>query len=120
MVYDVSARLDNLGSRMKELHDNSLTYSRSSTDCTVDNFTPEKTDSDILMALGIAVVNEVWQDFVFDLADLATLSPAYPKSGDSIVWGTRTFRVMAIGNEVFKFTTSSRKRIRVHAKQIDG
>lgn len=118
MVYDVSTRLDRLGTRMKELFDNSLTYSREAVDITITNFTPEKTDVDILMAMGIAVVNEKWQDFVFDTADLSVLDPAEPRRGDRIVWESLTYEVFPIGDEPFKFTTSSRARVRVHAKQI--
>lgn len=121
MVYDISTRLDRLGTRMKELHNNSLTYTRSGeTPITITNFTPEKCDVDQLIALGIAIMNEKWQDFVFDLADLATLTTTEPRTGDKITWGTLTFQVTAINDEVFKYTTSSRTRIRVHAKQVSS
>ena len=119
MTYDFSTRLDRVGERMQELHDNSLTYSRSGElDLTITNFTPEKADVDQLIALGIVVVNEKWQDFVFDVADMSTWTIPEPRTGDKIVWGTLTFQVTSIGDETFKYTTSTRKRVRVHSKQV--
>lgn len=120
MTYDFSTRLDINGTRMQELHSNMLTYTRTgSTPITVENFTPGKTDVELLQSMGIAILNQAWQDFIFDLADLATLTPAYPKVGDQITWGTLVFEVMPIQDEAFKYVTSSRTRIRVHAKQVD-
>lgn len=120
MTYNMADRLDTLGTRMGSLHSNSLTYSRGITSVVITNFTPEKCDVNEMLALGVIQISEKLQDFAFDLADLATLSPAYPQHDDKIVWGTLTFRVTSIGDEIFRPTTSSRKRIRVHAKQVNG
>jgi hypothetical protein len=118
MTYNFRDRLDTLGSRMKQLHSNSLTYSRSGVSVTVDNFTPEKVDVEQLQALGIAVLNEKWQSFAFDLEDLSVFSPAEPVRNDSITWDGRQYSVSPISDELFRYTTSSRKRIIVHARQI--
>lgn len=118
MTYDFSSRLDLLGTRMKELHNVSLVYRRRSVSVSISNATPEQCDTEQLQALGIAILNEKWQDFVFDTADLTQFFPAEPEAGDVIVWGTDTFQVTSIGDELFKFTTSSRLRVRVHTKQI--
>ena len=117
MAYDFSTRLDTLGTRMAELHDNSLVYIREEVDITITNFTPEKIDVDQLQALGIIIVTEKWQDFVFDYSELEDLPTQDPKLNDKLVWDGREYRVSAINDELYIFTTSSRKRIRVHAKQ---
>lgn len=118
MVYNFSDRLDYCGTRMKELHHVDITYRRRSHKVTIYNVTPEESDSEMLQALGIALINEKWQDFVFDTTELEQFYPPEPEGGDLIIWGSSTFQVVAIGDELYKFVTSSRKRIRVHTKQI--
>jgi len=123
MTYSFSDRLDYLGTRMKDLHDNEITYIRepssgSIESITIENVTPEQTDSELLQALGVAFLQEKWQDLVFDASELSSLDPSEPKAGDRIEWGSNTFQVVAINDEIFVYTTSSRERIRVHTKQI--
>lgn len=123
MTYDFSTRLDRLGTRMKDLHDNELTYTRSgSTAITIENFTPEKLNVNNYSMAGVTLLQEQVQDFVFDTSELSSLSPSTPKVGDTLVWGSWTFTVIALKvdegmEEVFLYTTSSRNRLRVHTKQ---
>lgn len=118
MAYEHSTRLDYLGTRMQGLHSNSLVYTRGPVDITITNFTPEKIDVEQMQALGIVLITEKWQDFVFSFASLADLDPQTPQRGDTLTWGTLVFEVAAINDELYNFTTSSRKRIRIHAKQV--
>lgn len=122
MVYDFSTRLNRLGTRMKQLHDNSLVYSRGATTTRIDNFTPEDVDVSTLAAYGMVLLTDKEQDFVFDFADLATFSPNTPQVGDKLVWNSRTYQVVSLGGqdiaEVWRFITSTRTRIRVHAREI--
>ncbi len=123
MAYDFSSRLDTLGTRMKELHQNSLTYKRvdldgNETSTTITNFTPERVDVEQLAAFGITLVTNQLQDFAFDAADLSSFSPPIPERGDKITWGTDEYEVMAVNDQVFVYTTSSRKRIIVHTKRV--
>lgn len=118
MAYEHSTRLDYLGTRMQGLHSNSLVYARGPVEIPIVNFTPEKIDVEQLQALGIVIVTEKWQDFVFDFLNLEDLTPQTPQRGDTLTWGTLVFEVAAINDELYTFTTSTRKRIRVHAKQV--
>lgn len=122
MTYDFSTRLDRLGTRMKQLHDNSLTYSRGATTTRIDNFTPEDVDVSTLAAYGLVLLTDKEQDFVFDYADLASFSPNTPQVGDRIVWGSRRYQVISLGSqdvaEIWRFITSTRKRIRVHTREV--
>jgi len=121
MTYNLATRLNRVGTRMKELNDNSLTYTRSGeTPIEITNFTPEKCDSDQLLALGIAIVNEHWQDIVFDTAALSTLTIPEPRTGDKVTWDGVNYQVTALADEVFRYTTASRVRIRVHMKEVNG
>jgi len=119
MVYDFSTRLNRLGDRMEQIHDNSLSYERpGETAITIANFTPEKTDVNELAILGIPLIADKMQDFVFRTSKLANLTPNLPKVGDKVVWDGKTFELFIVGEQVYKFTTSSRRRIRIHSRQI--
>lgn len=118
MGYDFSSRLDYCGTRMKDLQNETITYTRDSTDLEIENVTPEESDAELLQSLGISLLREKWQDFVFDTSELSDFTLAEPKEGDKIVWGDYTFMLAAIGDELFKYVTSTRKRIRIHTKQI--
>ena len=117
MAYDLSTRLDVLGTRMKDLNQTTLSYVRGATAITVTSPTLGKVDVNQLAAYGIVLVTEKLQDFIFDTSDLSTLTPALPKIGDKIVWDGNTYLVSSFGEEVFTYMTSSRNRIRVHTKQ---
>jgi hypothetical protein len=118
MAYDFTTRLDYLGTRMKELHQNTMTYSRSTTDLTITNFTPERVDVQQLALMGITLVTEKVMAFVFDTSELSTLSPSVPVAGDRITIGSFVYEVMQVADEVYNYTTSTRVRIRVHCKQV--
>lgn len=119
MTYDFSTRMDRLGTRMKQLHNNSLSFERSGeTAILVENFTPEATDVNELALQGIPLIADKMQDFVFDTVDLANLANPLPKVGDKVVWNGKTFELFIVGEQVYKFTTSTRKRIRIHSRQI--
>ena len=119
MAYDFSTRLDTLGTRMKELHQNSLIYKRvDNTDITVSNFTPERIDLVQAATAGVTQLVDKLQDFVFDTADLSGLSPSLPQEDDKIVWDSKTFKPISLNEELYSFTTTSRKRIRVHTIQV--
>jgi hypothetical protein len=119
MAYDFTTRLDHVGSRMPQLHDNTMTYTRDGYTITFYNCTPEKVDVEQMQALGIAIIQEKWQDFVFDALLLETaFIPPEPQVGDIIGWQGYEFRVSVLGEETFRYTTSSRKRIRVHTRQV--
>ena len=121
MAFEFSTRLDTLGTRMKELHSNTLTYTRKkdgvTTTATVTNFTPETCDIQEIAQHGIVLVTAKLQDFIFDTSDISAFSPAVPETGDTLTWGSNVFEVFSIGEEMFKYTTSSRLRIRVHTQQ---
>ena len=104
---------------MKQLNDNELVYKRGTVEITIENFTPEKIDVSELGQFGITLVREKAVDFVFDTSDLSSLSPSEPQQGDQLIWNSRTYEVMTIGEELFNYTTTSRVRIRVHAKQTE-
>ena len=123
MAYDFSTRMNTLGNRMRQLHQNTLTYTRGNTTATIPNFTPEKVDVTAIAVYGLTILTDKLQDFVFDTNKLVNFAPPEPKIGDRITWGTRTYEVLGIGPstneaECFKYITSSRLRIRVHARQI--
>lgn len=119
MAYDLASRFDKLGTRMKELNQNSLTYKRSgSSDITIDNFTPGQIDVTQQGVESVILVTEKAQDFIFDASDLSSLNPSVPKIKDQIVWGSNTYEVFSINDELYTYTTSSRQRIRVHTKQV--
>lgn len=119
MTYDFSTRLDRLGTRMKQLNSNSLSYQRTGeSSVTVENFTPEKIDVNELAIHGIPLIQDKMQSIVFDTTSLADWSDPLPKEKDKFVWDGRTFEVFIIGEKAFNFTTSTRKRIRVNGRQI--
>lgn len=104
---------------MKELHDNSLVYGRTGeSSVTIDNFTPEETNVEELAAFGVVLITDKMQDFIFDAADLSSFDDPEPQNGDTIVWNGNTFKVFIEPNAPYTYVTSTRKRIRVHAKQI--
>lgn len=118
MVYDFSTRLDRLGTRMKTINDNSLIYTRpGEVAIEIENFTPQKCDVNELAMYGIPLVLDKLQDFCFDTADLSSLTYPLPKQGDQIEWNGKTFETFLIGDQVFRFTTSTRVRIRIHGRQ---
>lgn len=119
MPYDFTTRLDILGTRMGELHDNSLFLTRDGeADVKVTNYTPEKTDVDTLAAYGLTQITEEAQDFVFNTSAFSSWTIQLPIVGDKIKIGTETYQVINIGDEVYKYTTSSKVRIRIHTKRI--
>ena len=125
MTYDFSTRLDRLGTRMKQIHNNTLTYTRTGfPPITITNFTPEKIDVTEMAAAGLVLITDKAQDFVFDADKLAALNPPTPKASvDKIVWDGKTFEVFGIGDgqsdesQTYRYTISTRKSIRVHTKQ---
>lgn len=120
MSYDVSTRLDYLGTRMQELHQNELTYIRGNESVTIENFTPEKIDVQELAAFGIAMITDRAQDFVFSTESLEAFEESVPLRGDKIRWNGRLYELFSIGEEIYRYTTSTRLRVRVHSRQIDG
>lgn len=124
MPYNLASRLDKLGERFKTLNVNSATYERPGSviaAATIQNFTPEKLDVTALAMFGIVLITDKMQDAVFDTAQIAAFGE--PEHGDKFTWGIRVFEVMRIGNErdgeTFRYTTSSRLRIRVHIRQVE-
>jgi hypothetical protein len=102
---------------MQELHDNSCTAHRpNGVDITIEDYTPESIDSNMLAMYGIVLIKEEVFDIVFNTADLAAWSPALPQEGDSFTIDSKTYKVFPIGEELYKYTTTSKKRIRVHLK----
>jgi hypothetical protein len=120
MSYDVSTRLDYLGERMQELHQNELLYIRGEETVEIKHFTPEKIDVQELAAFGIAMLTDRAQDFVFDTESLQAFDSPVPLRGDKIRWNGRLYELFSIGDEIYRYTTSTRKRVRVHSRQIDG
>lgn len=123
MTYDFATRLNRLGTRMKEVNDNFLLYSRTdenrhTTTLQVNNFTPVQFDMNELASFGIPLLQEKMQRFAFDAADIATLNPPKPVHGDRITWGTRIYEVVRVNEETYRYTTSSQTRLLVNAKQI--
>tara|TARA_Y100000310_G_scaffold310662_1_gene356141 strand:+ start:318 stop:680 length:363 start_codon:yes stop_codon:yes gene_type:complete len=119
MAYDIATRLDKLGTRMKELNQNSITYQRTGeTDLTISNVTPGTIDVTQLGVDSVVLITEKAQDFIFDTSELSSWSPVVPKIGDTIVWGSNTYQIFSINDELYNYTTSSRLRIRVHTKQV--
>jgi len=119
MSYDISTRLDYLGDRMQELNVTSLTYLRGEESVEIENFTPQKVDVDELAAFGISLITEKLQDFTFYTSKLEDLDPPLPIRNDKILWNGRVFEAFSINEEIYRFTTSTRKRIRVHTRQIE-
>ena len=119
MTFDLATRLDYLGTRMSELHDNSMTYRRGSTTITIENFNTERPSVEQLAIFGMTQITQKCQEFIFDTSELSTLDPALPQQGDEITWGSNTFTVMHDENAIaiYDFITSSRNRIRVYTKQ---
>ena len=120
LAYDFTSRLDYLGTRGKTLHVNSLIYNRLDvfTPITITNFTPEKLDVTQLASMGVVLITDKAQDFIFDFAELAVLVNKDPKTTDQILWKGVLYETLQIGDEVFSYVTSSRKRIRVHSRQV--
>lgn len=118
MVYNLADRFDHLRTRMKGLNDNKLVYTRESCSITIENFTPEKVDVTQWALHGVTLLTETAQDFVFDTAELKDLDSPLPMETDEITWDGRKYEVLSVGEEIFTYTTSSQKAIRVHAKQV--
>lgn len=109
---------------MKQINDNTGVYSRTGeTPVTITNFTPEKLDTTSLAAYGIVLITDKALDIVFDTSKLATFTDPEPQINDTFVWDGRTYKVFDIApadspqNECFRYTTSSRQRMRVHLRQ---
>lgn len=121
MTYNLADRLDYLGTRMKELNDNSLIYERAGyAPITIENFTPQRITVEQLAAYGIILITSKHYSFTFDYSDLSILgSRPQPKEGDKITTGGFVYEVFQMGDAVYTFTTSSRSRITVHAKQVE-
>lgn len=123
MTYDIATRMERVGTRMKQLNDNSLVYSRADqnnvkTTATITNVTLGKFDVNEDNAFGITLITKKMLDFIFDTDELAGFDPAVPVAGDTIVFDGRTYETFSIGDQVYDFTTSTRTRIRIHAKQV--
>jgi hypothetical protein len=122
MAYDFATRLDYLGKRMRKLHVNQLLYLKPSTGqlITVTSFTPEKIDVTQLGVYGVTLITDKAQDVIFDAFKLSVLSPPLPEQGHQLTWNGTVYEVFSIGDEVYRHVTSSRKRIRIHTKQISS
>lgn len=118
MPYSIKDRLDTLGERMQELSQEDITYRRKADTLTIENVTLGKIDVNELVAYGIIHLTEKALDFIFDSDELASLNPTTPLDGDEITYNSHKYQVMSIGNETYNYVTTSRKRIRVHTKQI--
>jgi hypothetical protein len=118
MTYDFHERLDLLGSRMKELNQITVQYTRGTQTVSIHNVNRGRTEAAEIGVHGITLIEEQQQDFVFDSSDLASFDPNTPEHGDRITDGATVFEVMTLGDRTFRYTTPTRKRIRVHTKQV--
>ena len=124
MAYDFSTRLDRLGTRMNEVNDNSLIYSRGTSQREIKSYSPTKIDVQELALSGIVLVKEKTQGFAFSTSELSKFDPPVPQAEDRITLydsataTEKVFEIFNINDRSFQYTTSSRKRVIVNAKQI--
>jgi len=118
--YDFQSRLNLVGDRMKTVNRNSLQVIRAGKQIVINNFNPATSDLEQLALYGLTAIAHRLQDFIFDTKELRTFDPDRPLEDDIFMWRGRQYSVLSIGEEIYRYTTSSRKRIRVHTKQVAG
>lgn len=116
MAYDVRTRLDLLGSRMKELNQLSIVYQRSTMQTTIQNVACAKS---LVSVTGDEITLESeYRGYIFDASELNGFTPPVPQAGDTISDGVLTCEVVKIDDQTHNFTTSTRKRVRVHTRVV--
>lgn len=116
MTYDFQSRLDKAGERMKVVNGRAGIYRRGS-DIVHITVSPLAVDRQELALHGIVLVSEDRQDYAFDAEDLVLAGKSTrPRRGDSIEVDGRTHEIQPIGDTLWKWVTSSHRRIRVHTK----
>lgn len=118
MAFDYAARLAHVGTRMKELNQQTITYSRGATSVSGIVASPiHMTGDELMPSIAITVIE--YQDWAIDVADLGALFP--PQVGDKITKATgEEFRVSSLGQDgpPFQYTTSTRVRVLIHSEMI--
>jgi hypothetical protein len=105
---------------MKSINGKTVDYTRgintvSLTACPILANAPEE------LSPGVVVTRIELQDFICDAEDLvingATITPMV---GDTITWGSRIYRVIALdeSSPPYEYTTSARDRIRIHTELV--
>jgi len=119
MIYELQDRLDTLGSRLQEVSSELVIYTRGVASLSNLKVTLILADDPEELAPGIVLATIRRQDFLIDSADLILSSAlTVPTRGDKI---TRTngevYQITSPGGDlpVFRYTTSSKKRLRIHA-----
>lgn len=115
---DLQDRLDYAGQRMNDLNSVAITYSRGGKAVSIENANAVASDVLEQDIHGTTIILQQLQDFIFDASLLGCFVPKYAQKGDVITYRDETFSVVEINNRTFKYTTSSRKRIRVYTQQI--
>lgn len=105
-----------MGTRFNDLNPTAITYSRAEKSISIPS--PNVMASDVLEQniQGATIILQQLQDFIFDSSYLASFDPSYARHGDVITYGNHTYNVLEINGRTFKYTTSTRKRMRVFAQ----
>jgi len=116
--YDFSSRLNQVGERMATTNRTSIMIIRGGDHLFVRNPLPISMDTEYINSFGLTKIASRLQDFVFDASSLFDWAIPRPIEDDKFLWRGRMYQTMLLGDELFTYTTSSRRRIRVHTKQI--
>lgn len=119
MPYDFASRLDYLGVRKKALDFRDVAYRRGKHTITRLRCTVSEPSR---MELGEGVVQLIAnrRDFCCDVDELIlNRELTEPQPGDIIYDGDKRFLVVSeSGEPVFRYTSQSRQRYRIHTKQV--
>lgn len=113
-------RLDYLGQRKKELDSRTVQlqipgYPAFDIDATIGKTSFAETSTDGM------VVSYDARDYVVDVADLAAAGVTEPPRGTRVIDGNLVGELMSTSMEgMFRYTTQTRKRLRMHFKVVHG
>lgn len=117
MVYSYQDRLDRLGTRKKEVDVQTVTASRTgeasaTVDCTIEYFPPEGNEASPHFIQTELIA------FTFDTADWPLTGT--PQAHDKMTFGGNTYEIVPMSSDdrYFRYTTSSRNRIRFFGRQV--
>lgn len=125
MTYDISTRIQYIGTRMRTVNKVSIAYTQGA-NVYVFNATIQEMSPDELQAAGLSITRQI-RRYTYTVGDTATLNGSdttlttfLPSRGDTISESGLSLKVIPMSetSPIYKYTTHPRKSVQFHAEVI--